>query len=369
MFLRSLADHPKRSRPLWALHRSSSCCPLPSVGSRSRSLSPKLLRQGGGGEKLRLGPAVYIPCTEGFLAAAMSSNPQLVQAAIVFARLAGWRLAVWNAPDDPTSRRPRYRPPPPSFLRKPEKETTDATTRAIALATRAISETDITIIAPVDRGPCLLEFGGRRATKAAVLAQVTSAAHMAMQQFVRGHYAQSLPHAHVRTAFPSVSHRRIDDPAKQHADHFRLRVRVRLRIANTNAHRQPRIEAVGGSSCLEWFLKLADSASKTLRRRTIATQSVLCGVPVISIPPKRCPGGVVVQKSTQMAVSQCEWAVARAFRRGTGSKERSVGGGHAQDSPPLVARSIVRWVWARNSGRAVEIEERCAHRTALPRLS
>ena len=47
------------------------------------------------------------------------------------------------------------------------------------------------------RGPCLLdEFGGRRATNmaAVVLAQVTSAAHMAMQQFVRGHYTQGLPH-------------------------------------------------------------------------------------------------------------------------------------------------------------------------------
>ena len=139
---------------------------------------------------MRLGPAVYIPCLEGFLAAAVSSNPQLVQAAIVLARLAGWKLAVWNAPDDPTSPRPRYRPPPPSLLRKPEKEATDATTRAIALAARAISETDFTIIARADRGPCLLAFGGRRATKATVLAQVTSAAHIAMQQFVRGHYTR-----------------------------------------------------------------------------------------------------------------------------------------------------------------------------------
>ena len=137
----------------------------------------------------------------------MSDNPQLVQAAIVFARLAGWRLAVWNAPDDPAFPRPRYRPPPPFLLRKPEKETTDATTRAIALATRAMSKADVNIIARVDRGPCLLEVGGRRATKAAILAQATSAAHMAMQQFVRNHYTQSLPHAHVRTALPSVSHR------------------------------------------------------------------------------------------------------------------------------------------------------------------
>ena len=96
----------------------------------------------------------------------------IVQAAIVLARLAGWKLAVWNDPDDPTSPRPRYRPPPPSLLRKPEKETTDATTRAIALAARAMAEADITIIARADRGPCLLELGGKRATKAAVLAQM-----------------------------------------------------------------------------------------------------------------------------------------------------------------------------------------------------
>ena len=156
------------------------------------------------------------------------------------APLAGWKLAVWNDPDDPASPRPRYRPPPPSLLRKPEKEATDATIRAIALAARAMTEADITIIARADRGPCLLELGGKRATKAAVLAQATSAAHMAMQQFVRDHYSQSLPHAHVRTALPSVSHRWIEEPAKQHAEQFRLRARVRLGIANINAYRQPR---------------------------------------------------------------------------------------------------------------------------------
>ena len=118
----------------------------------------------------------------------MSGNPQLVQAAIVLARLAGWKLAVWNAPDDPASPRPRYRPPPPSLFRKPDKGATDATARAIALAARAVPEADVTIIARVDRGPCLLEFGGRRAAKAAILAQATSAAHMAMQQFARNHY-------------------------------------------------------------------------------------------------------------------------------------------------------------------------------------
>ena len=31
----------------------------------------------------------------------MSGNPQLAQAAILLARLAGWKLVVWNAPDDP----------------------------------------------------------------------------------------------------------------------------------------------------------------------------------------------------------------------------------------------------------------------------
>ena len=199
----------------------------------------KLQRQGGV-EQLRIGPAVYIPCLEGFLAAAVSANPQLVQAAIVLARLAGWKLAVWNDPDDPESPRPRYRPPPPSLLRKPEKESTDSVTRAIALAARALTEADITIVSRVDRGPCLLELGGKRATKAAVLAQITSAANMAMQQFVRNHYSQSLPHAHVRTALPTVSHRWIEEPAKQHAEQFRLRARVRLGVANINAYRQPR---------------------------------------------------------------------------------------------------------------------------------
>ena len=63
---------------------------------------------------------------------------------------------------------------------------------------------------------------------------------MAMQQFVRNHYSQSLPHAHVRTALPTVSHRWIEEPAKQHAEQFRLRARVRLGIANINAYRQPR---------------------------------------------------------------------------------------------------------------------------------
>ena len=189
---------------------------------------------------MRLGPAIYIPCLEGFLAAAVSGNPQLVQTAIVLARLAGWKLVVWHAPDDPASPCPRYRPPPPSLLRKPEKEAIDATTRATTLAARAISETDVTIIARADRGPCLLEFGGRRATKAAILEQATSAAHMAMQQFVRGHYTQSLPHAHVRTAPPSVSHRWIDEPTKQRTERFRLRARVRLGVANINAYRQPR---------------------------------------------------------------------------------------------------------------------------------
>ena len=86
------------------------------------------------------------------------------------------------------------------------------------------------------------------------------------------------------------------------------------------------IEAVGRSSIWRLFLKLADFALKSLRRRTIAIRGVLCGVPVISRHEKRPPGGVVVPKSTQMAVLQCEWAVARAFGRGTGSKERSVGG-------------------------------------------
>jgi hypothetical protein len=170
----------------------------------------------------------------------VSANPQLVQAAIVLARLAGWKLAVWNDPDDPESPRPRYRPPPPSLLRKPEKESTDSVTRAIALAARALTEADITIVSRVDRGPCLLELGGKRATKAAVLAQITSAANMAMQQFVRNHYSQSLPHAHVRTALPTVSHRWIEEPAKQHAEQFRLRARVRLGVANINAYRQPR---------------------------------------------------------------------------------------------------------------------------------
>ena len=200
----------------------------------------QLLRQGGV-EQPRLGPAIYIPCLEGFLAAAVSGNPQLAQAAIVLARLAGWKLPVWNAPEDPACQRPRtYRPPPPSLLRKPEKETTDATIRAIALAARAMTEADVTSIARADRGPCILEFGGRRAIKAAILAQATSAAHMAMQQFVRNHYTQSLAHAHIRTAPPSVSHRWIDEHAKQHAEHFRLRARVRLGIANINAYRQPR---------------------------------------------------------------------------------------------------------------------------------
>ena len=61
------------------------------------------LHRRGGVEQLRIGPAIHIPCLEGFLAAAVSANPQLVQAAIVLARLAGWKLAVWNDPDDPTS--------------------------------------------------------------------------------------------------------------------------------------------------------------------------------------------------------------------------------------------------------------------------
>ena len=86
------------------------------------------------------------------------------------------------------------------------------------------------------------------------------------------------------------------------------------------------IETVGMSTCLGWFLKLADFALKSLRRRTIAIRGVLWCVPVISRHEKRFPGGVVVPKSTQMAVLQCEWAVARAFGWGTGSKERSVGG-------------------------------------------
>ena len=63
---------------------------------------------------------------------------------------------------------------------------------------------------------------------------------MAMQQFVRGHYTQSLPYAHVRTVLPAVSHQWIDEPAKQHAEHFRRRARVRLGLANINAYRQPR---------------------------------------------------------------------------------------------------------------------------------
>ena len=63
---------------------------------------------------------------------------------------------------------------------------------------------------------------------------------MVMQQFVRNHYTQSLPHAYVRTALPSVSHRWTDEPAKQHAEQFRLRARVRLGVANINAYRQPR---------------------------------------------------------------------------------------------------------------------------------
>ena len=83
----------------------------------------------------------------------MSGNPQLVQAAIALARLAGWKLAVRNAPEDPASQRPRYRPLPPSLLRKPEKETTDATIRAIALAARVMSEADVIIIARADRAP------------------------------------------------------------------------------------------------------------------------------------------------------------------------------------------------------------------------
>ena len=103
-----------------------------------------------------------------------------------------------------------------------------------------MTEADITIIARADRGPRLLELGGKRATKVAVLAQATSAAHMAMQQLVRNHYSQSFPHAHVRTALPSISHRWIEEPAKQHAEQFRLRARVRLGIANINAYRQPR---------------------------------------------------------------------------------------------------------------------------------
>ena len=148
------------------------------------------------------------------MAAAVSANPQLAQAAIVLTRLAGWKLAVWNDPDDPASPRPRYRPPPPPLLRKSEKEATDATIQEIVLAARAMTEADITTIARADRGPCLLELGGKRATKAAVLAQATSAAHMAMQQFVRNHYSQSPPHAHVRTALPSVSHRWIEEPSK-----------------------------------------------------------------------------------------------------------------------------------------------------------
>ena len=250
MLLRSLADYSERPRLLWA-PRSSLRCRLPSVGSRSRSLSPEAPAPGGGVEQLRLGPAICIPCLEGFLAAAVPGNPQLVQVAIVLARLAGWKLAVWNAPDDPACPRPRYRPSPPSLLRKPEKEATDATTRAIALAARAISETDVTIIVRADRAPCLFDFGGRRATKAAILAQATSAAHMAMQQFVRGNYTQSLPHAHVRTALPSVSHRWIDAPAKQHAEHFRLLARVRLGVANSNAYRQPR-GANGRRNCAHY---------------------------------------------------------------------------------------------------------------------
>ena len=42
------------------------------------------------------------------------------------------------------------------------------------------------------------------------------------------------------TALPSVSHRWVDEPAKQHAEQFRLRARVRLGLANINAYRQPR---------------------------------------------------------------------------------------------------------------------------------
>ena len=91
-----------------------------------------------------------------------------------------------------------------------------------------------------------------------------------------------------------------------------------------------------------FFLKLADFALKPLRRRTTAIRGVMCGVPEMSRPEKRCPGGVVVQKNTQMAVLQCEWAVARVFGRGTGSNERSVGWGRAPDNPPLPARLIDR---------------------------
>ena len=77
---------------------------------------------------------------------------------------------------------------------------------------------------------------------------------MAMQQFVRNHYSQSLPHAHFRTAVPSVSHRWTDEPAKQHAEQFRLRARVRLGIANINAYRQPR-GANGRRNCAHCGLR------------------------------------------------------------------------------------------------------------------
>ena len=80
-----------------------------------------------------------------------------------------------------------------------------------------------------------------QSAKAAILDQATSAAHMAMQQFARNHCTRrSLPHVHVRTARPSVSHRWIGESAKQYAKHFCLRARVRLGIANINAYRQPR---------------------------------------------------------------------------------------------------------------------------------
>ena len=61
----------------------------------------KLLRQGGV-EQPRLGPAIYIPCLEGFLAAAVSENLQLVPRSSSPASLAGsWRCGTPQMPQRP----------------------------------------------------------------------------------------------------------------------------------------------------------------------------------------------------------------------------------------------------------------------------
>jgi hypothetical protein len=187
---------------------SFSHCRSQQGASRCLFVERFFLRHGGRHHS-RLGPALYLPALEGWLAAATATCPRVVHAAWALARLAGWQIPLWKAG---RADQPRTRAPTAEIRDAAEKAGADSVKRAVSLVARCLSLHGVSVVFYEDRRPALRLYNGTKTSKAAVLSRATATANSAMAAFMKAHYKTKLRQGRVRTSAATVTSKWITQP-------------------------------------------------------------------------------------------------------------------------------------------------------------